>query len=47
MANVARHGVAMENHDQIYHFLTSLPDTTPWLPLLSRLENHSADKTSS
>ena len=47
MANVARHGIAMEDHDKIYHFLTSLPDTTPWLPLLSRLENHSADKTSS
>ncbi len=49
MANVARHGVAMEDHDKLYHFLTSLPDTTPmaWLPLLSRLENPSADKTSS
>ena len=47
MDNVARHGVAMEDHDKLYHFLISLPDTTPWLPLLSRLETHSADKTSS
>ena len=47
MANVARHGIAMEDHVKMYHFLISLPDTTPWLPLLSRLETHSADKTSS
>ena len=47
MANVARHGIAMDDHVKMYHFLISLPDTTPWMPLLSRLETHSADKTSS